>query len=616
MADEGEVFHLGLDGGGRAPQSHGGCQVSNHQPCHSLTLFIEASNLARTRLASAHLLRKSLSPRAVLSVTSLLFLMKTLAVLTALLACHGTLALADVSLPALFTDGLVLQQGKPIAVWGKAAADEDVTVRFAGQTQVTRADLDGKWRLSLDPLPANATPKEMTITGKNTVTLKNILVGEVWLCSGQSNMQWTVSKSANAAQEVAAANFPQIRMFSVQRATALEPASDVAGSWQEASPATVGSFSAVAYFFGRHLHQVLKVPVGLINASWGGTRIEAWTSQESLRERPCAAQMLSDWEGLRGSWDAAAETAKFEVAREEWQAQVKKITAANATLPSAQKQKLPTAPKPADDPSKTPHYPATLFNAMVAPLIPYTLQGAIWYQGESNQKRAFQYQELLPNLINDWRTRWNDEFSFLIVQLASYGNGQPPATEPGTADTWAELQEAQYLTSITLAKTGLVVTNDIGEEKDIHPKNKQEVGRRLALWALARDYGRTETVPSGPLFKNSLIEGHQVRLQFEHATGGLKTRDGAELRHFQIAGEDQRWHWAEAKIVGEEVLVSSPAVAAPVGVRYAWASWPTGANLVNLQGLPASSFRTDEFIPSTLGVTSPFQEVQKATPAR
>lgn len=542
--------------------------------------------------------------------------MKTLAVLTALLACHGTLALADVSLPALFTDGLVLQQGKPIAVWGKAAADEDVTVRFAGQTQVTRADLDGKWRLSLDPLPANATPAEMTITGKNTVTLKNILVGEVWLCSGQSNMQWTVSKSANAAQEVAAANFPQIRMFSVQRATALEPVSDVTGSWQEASPATVGSFSAVAYFFGRHLHQVLKVPVGLINTSWGGTRIEAWTSQESLRERPCAAQMLSDWEGLRGSWDAAAETAKFEVAREEWQAQVKKITAANAALPANQKQKLPAAPKPADDPSKTPHYPATLFNAMVAPLIPYTLQGAIWYQGESNQKRAFQYQELLPNLINDWRTRWNDEFSFLIVQLASYGNGQSPATEPGIPDTWAELQEAQYLTSITLAKTGLVVTNDIGEEKDIHPKNKQEVGRRLALWALARDYGRTETVPSGPLFKNSLIEGNQVRLQFEHASGGLKTRDGAELRHFQIAGEDQRWHWAEAKIVGEEVLVSSPAVAAPVGVRYAWASWPTGANLVNLQGLPASSFRTDEFIPSTLGVTSPFQEVQKATPAR
>ena len=515
-------------------------------------------------------------------------------------------------MPAFFTDGLVLQQGKPVAIWGKAAADENVSVNFAGQTKVTQADLEGKWRVTLDPLAANATPAELTVVGKNTLTLKNILVGEVWLCSGQSNMQWTVSQSANSEQEIAAANFPQIRMFNVERATAMEPTTDVKGTWKEATSANVGPFSAVAYFFGRHLHQVLKVPVGLINTSWGGTRVEAWTSRESLEERPCAAQLLSDWEGIRQTYDAGAEAKKFEEAKLIWKEKVKVIQAQNEKLPATQKTELPAAPRPTDDPNKTPHHPAVLFNAMVSPLIPYTLQGAIWYQGESNQKRAFQYQELLPNMINDWRTRWNEEFSFYIVQLASFGNGQPITKDAGAADTWAELQEAQYLTAITLPKTGLAVINDIGEEKDIHPKNKQEVGRRLALWALAKDYGKTSTVPSGPLFKNSIIEGSQVRIQFDYVGGGLKTRDGGELKHFQIVGADQKWVWAQAKIEGQEIIVSSPQVSAPVGVRYAWAAWPEGANLINAEGLPASPFRTDEFILSTMGVTSPFQEVLKA----
>ncbi|MBV6498884.1 MAG: hypothetical protein CJBNEKGG_01114 [Prosthecobacter sp.] len=521
-------------------------------------------------------------------------------------------ARADVRLPALFSDGLVFQQGKPLPIWGWAAPDEDVSVQFAGQTRAARADLDGRWRVILDPLPANASPQEMKVSGKNSLTLKNLLVGEVWICSGQSNMQWTVSQAANPQQEIEAANFPQIRMFNVERATAMSPADDVKGSWKEANPGNVGQFSAVGYFFGRHLHQVLKVPVGLINTSWGGTRVEAWTSRESLEERPCAAQMLSDWDGIRQSWDATAENARHEVAKAEWQAQVQKIRKDNATLPADKQVKPPPAPRPPDDPSKTPHHPAVLFNAMVAPLIPYSIQGAVWYQGESNQKRAFQYQELLPNMINDWRTRWNSEFSFYIVQLAGFGNGQPVAKEPGLPDTWAELQEAQYLTAITLPRCGLVVTNDIGEERDIHPKNKQEVGRRLALWALAHDYGRTNTVFSGPMFKNAVVEGARVRVQFDHVGGGLKTRDGGDLKHFQIAGQDQKWTWAEAKIEGSEVVVSSSAVPNPVGVRYAWAAWPEGANLINAEGLPATCFRTDEFIPSTLGVVSPFQEVQKA----
>lgn len=538
--------------------------------------------------------------------------MKSFRLALCLLSCSYLPALADVRLPALLSDGLVLQQRKNIAIWGQADADEDVKVSFAGQTKVTQADLDGRWRVVLDPMPASATPAEMTVEGKNRLVVKDLLVWEVWLCCGQSNMQWTVAQAANPEQEIAASDFPQIRMFTVERATAMEPVTDVKGAWKQAGPATTGQFSAVAYYFGRHLHQALKVPVGLINTSWGGTRIEAWTSMESLQDRPCAAQLLNDWESIRAGWDASAEKTKFEAARAAWQQKVKEIKTANAELPSDQQKPLPQAPKPPQDPDSTPHYPAVLFNAMVAPLIPYTVQGAIWYQGESNQDRAFQYQELLPNMINDWRSRWNDEFSFYIVQLASFGNRLPVAMEAGIPDTWAELQEAQYLTAITLPKTGLAVTNDIGEEKDIHPKNKQEVGRRLALWALAKDYGKSDIVPSGPLFKNSIVEGNRVRLQFDYVGGGLKSRDGAPLKHFQIAGEDQKWVWAEARIEGGEVLVSSPEVPSPAGVRYAWAAWPEGASLINAEGLPASCFRTDEFIPSTLGVTSPFQEVMKA----
>lgn len=522
---------------------------------------------------------------------------------------------AEVKLPALFSDGMVLQQAQLVRIWGTADVGEDVKVTFGDQTHSSLTDPSGKWSLTLNPMNACAQPADLVVSGKNTITLKNVLVGEVWICSGQSNMQWTVQQAGKAQEEIAAANHPQIRMFNVERSPSMTPQADCKGTWQEATSANVGQFSAVGYFFGRHLHQVLKVPVGLINTSWGGTRIEAWTSREALEERPCATEMLADWKDAVANWDGAKEQAAFELRKAEWQAQAQKIDAENAQLSAAQKKPKPPAPRPPEDPTKTPHHPSVLFNGMVAPLIPYAIKGAIWYQGESNQRRAFQYQELLPTMINDWRKQWAEPFSFYIVQLANFGNGRPVTTEAGLPDTWAELQEAQTLTAQTLDKCGIAIINDIGEQNDIHPKNKQEVGRRLALWALAKDYGKSGAEYCGPLYLSSVVQGGKIRVQFTHTGSGLKTRDGGELKSFQIAGADQKWVWGKAKIEGDEVVVWSEAVPQPIGVRYAWASWPEGANLINAEGLPASCFRTDDFLPSTLGVVSPFKETAPAVPA-
>ena len=522
---------------------------------------------------------------------------------------------AEVKLPAIFSDGMVLQQTQLVRIWGTAEAGEDVKVTFGDQAHSSLTDPSGKWSVTLNPMNANTQPVDLVVAGTNTITLKNVLVGEVWICSGQSNMQWTVKQAGKAQEEIAAANYPQIRMFNVERSPSMTPQSDCKGAWKEATSANVGDFSAVGYFFGRHLHQVLKVPVGLINTSWGGTRVEAWTSREALEERPCATEMLADWKEAVAKWEGPKELAAFEKKKTDWQALVKQIDSENAKLPPDKKKIKPQAPRPPEDPTKTPHHPSVLYNGMVAPIAPYGIKGAIWYQGESNQRRAFQYQELLPTMINDWRKQWVDAFSFYIVQLANFGNGKPVTEEPGLPDTWAELQEAQTLTAQTLDKCGLAIINDIGEQNDIHPKNKQEVGRRLALWALAKDYGKSGAEYCGPLYLSSVVQGDKIRIQFTHTGSGLKTRDGGELKCFQITGADQKWAWAKAKIEGNEVIVWSEAVPQPIGVRYAWAGWPEGANLINAEGLPASCFRTDDFLPSTIGVVSPFKEAPPAKPA-
>jgi sialate O-acetylesterase len=522
---------------------------------------------------------------------------------------------AEVKLPAIFSDGMVLQQTQLVRIWGTAEVGEEVKVTFGDQTHSSLTDPAGQWSLTLNPMIANTQPANLVVAGKNTITIKNVLVGEVWICSGQSNMQWPVQQAGKAQEEIAAANYPQIRMFNVERLPSMTPQADCKGEWKEATSANVGVFSAVGYFFGRHLYQALKVPVGLIHTSWGATRIEAWTSSEALAERPCAAEMLADWKEAVAKWDGPKEQAAFDKRQAAWKGQVQQIDAENAKLPADKKKTKPQPPLPPDDPTKTPHHPSVLFNGMVAPLVPYAVKGAIWYQGESNQRRAFQYQELLPTLINDWRKQWVDTFSFYIVQLANFGNWRPITTEPGIPDAWAELQEAQTLTAQTLDKCGIAIINDIGEQTNIHPKNKQEVGRRLALWALAKDYGKSAAEYCGPLYLSSVVQKDKVRVQFTHTGSGLKTRDGGELKCFQITGADQKWVWAKAKIEGGEVVVWSEKVPQPIGVRYAWASWPVDANLINAEGLPASCFRTDDFLPSTLGVVSPFKEAAPAKPA-
>jgi sialate O-acetylesterase len=453
---------------------------------------------------------------------------------------------ADVRLPKIIGDHMVLQQEKKVNVWGWAEAGEKVMVKLAESSAETNADQQGKWKIALDP-PAAGGPYEMTITGNNTLTLKDILVGEVWVCSGQSNMEWPIAASNNANEETEKAKFPNIRLFTVTKKIAQDPQSDCDGSWKPCDPSSVASFSAVGYFFGRRLHQDLNVPVGLVNSSWGGTLAEAWTSQSTLANNEMFAKILE-------------RSAKF-------------------------------------DP-RTPHQASVLFNGMINPLIPLGIRGAIWYQGESNIGRAEQYAVLFPAMIQDWRKNWGqDEFPFYFVQLAPYRYGQ---TDPALC---AELREAQFKT-LSVPNTGMAVTMDIGNVKDIHPRNKQDVGSRLAAWALANTYGKKELIYSGPLYESMSVEGNKIRLKFKHVAEGLVAKGDIPLQDFIIAGEDQQFVAAEAVIDGLTVVVSSDKVAKPVAVRYGWRD-DAEPNLFNSAGLPASPFRTDDFPLKTAGARSP-----------
>jgi len=488
---------------------------------------------------------------------------------------------ADVKLPTLLSDNMVLQRDREVPLWGTADAEEPITVTLGDQQVTTTTNREGRWTVKLPPRPAGG-PFELTIAGKNTITLKNVLVGEVWVASGQSNMEWPVGASANAPQEIAAANFPQIRYFGVQHTVAGQPQSGVNGSWVECSPATVAGFSAVAYFFGRELHQTLGVPVGLIKSAWGGTPAEAWISRSGLESEPALKPLLERWDYacLQALEEHARSVDRYFQQITQW-VQEAQQSGSPSPMPSA-----PGLPGTLTSPWRA----SGLYNGMIAPLIPYAIRGAIWYQGESNAGRAYQYRTLFPAMIRDWRRAWGQgDFPFLFVQLANF---MAPPAEPKES-AWAELREAQTMT-LQLPQTGMAVAIDIGEANDIHPKNKQDVGKRLALAALANTYGR-DVVYSGPLYQSMAIEGNTVRLWFRHLGGGLVAQGGEPLKGFAIAGEDRKFVWAEAKIDGETVVVRSDQVPNPVAVRYAWADNPEGCNLYNRAGLPASPFRTDDW---------------------
>jgi sialate O-acetylesterase len=498
------------------------------------------------------------------------------------LAVVGTVnpqAQADVKLPSFFSDGMVLQREARVPVWGTADVGEAVTVSVAGQTVRSTADAAGKWMVDLTPLPVGA-PLEVVIEGKNKLTVHDVLVGEVWLASGQSNMEWSVRRSANADAEIAVANYPAIRMFTAKRSASPEPSTDVPGQWKAATPEVVGAFSAVGYFFARELHQKLGVPVGIIHTSWGGTPIESWTKESVLRADEKYKAVFERWQRAVEDYPAAKKEHDAKVAQ--WEAA--------AAAAKAEGKLEPTRPAAIADPN-TSRRPGALYNGMIAPFVPYAVRGFLWYQGEANAGRAYQYRDLFQTMIRDWRADWNQELPFLFVQLANY---RARKEQPDESD-WAELREAQTM-ALALPRTGMAVTIDVGEEKSIHPLNKQDVGHRLAVAALAQEYD--QNIPySGPMYDSMAVEGNAIRLKFKHTNDGLVAKDGA-LQGFAIAGEDRKFVWADARIDGDTVVVSSPAVTTPVAVRYAWANNPA-ANLYNGAGLPTSPFRTDDWPVST-----------------
>ena len=436
---------------------------------------------------------------------------------------------AEVKPNPLFGDHAVLQRGQPVPVWGTADEGEEVTVEFAGQKATTRA-VGGKWRVELKPLEAGG-PFTMTISGENKVTLKDLLVGEVWLASGQSNMEWKLAATSEPQKEIRRARHPKIRMITVERATSLTPAGDFKGAWQVCSPETAPKFSAVAYYFARDLQEAIDVPIGIISSSWGGTRAEAWTSHEGFQTH-------------------------------------------------AELKPIAQAPKPATLPKNGgQNHPSVLYNAMIAPLVPYAMKGVIWYQGESNAPKAKQYQTLFPAMIADWRSKWNaGDFPFLYVQIAPF-KGQPP-----------EIREAQLLSLAKTTNTAMAVITDHGDENDIHPKMKEPVGHRLSLAARALAYGE-KIEYSGPLYESMAVSRGVAEISFRHVGGGLVAK-GGRLKGFTIAGPDGAFVPAEAVIKGDKVRVSADGVSEVKAVRYGWANVPD-VNLFNEEGLPASPFRTD-----------------------
>ncbi|HEX8340882.1 MAG TPA: sialate O-acetylesterase [Tepidisphaeraceae bacterium] len=649
---------------------------------------------------------------------------------------------AELQLPSIFGSHMVLQAGAAVPVWGVAEPGKRITVTIAGQSKSADTGADGRWRVTLDALPRGGP--EMQITGDGTRTFTDVLPGEVWLCSGQSNMQFALAGANDGAAEVAAADHPQLRLFSVRQAASDVPAADVAGEWTVCTPKTAARFSAVGYFFGREIHRKTGAPVGLIQSAHGGSTAEAWTPLESLRSSDALTPILdryaevirllpektAEHQAKLRQWRARVETADpgnageaagwaqpgfddstwtphdpatFRTVTDKadgafwfrktidipdaWAGQALELKlgriddfdvtyfngvlvgstgpdeplparkqrtyavpaaavkpgpatlavrvfdkfaggsflstedgftlapagAAGDAIPLAtgwrtrvewsrrQPEAYPEQPAPPPGPG-TPGAPANLYNAMIHPLAPYALRGVIWYQGESNVARAGQYRALLGALIAGWRSAWQvptrADLPFYVVQLPGFG---VPATRPVEEGGWPEIREAINAAAAAAGDSGVAVTIDLGDVRDLHPRNKLDVGRRLAALALRHTYGRRDVTAGGPVYRDLTIRGGRAVLTFDPAGGGLTTRDGAPPRGFAVAGEDRIWHAADAVIHGDTVTVASPAVPRPVAVRYAWAAHPASANLCNSASLPASPFRTDHWPGATDG---------------
>jgi sialate O-acetylesterase len=501
---------------------------------------------------------------------------------TLLFAPLAAIHAAHLKLATPFSDHMVLQREKPVIVWGWADAGVEVTVAFAGQKKTSKTGPDGKWSLKLDALPASSEPRDLVITSNQPSGVKNlkcsdVLVGEVWLGSGQSNMAMTVAGCYHFDAEKAAAKYPLIRHYRESSGPSNTPQAEGKGAWQICTPENVGGFSAALYFFGREIHREVGVPVGLINTSVGGTPIESWVAAEVQSSDPETKANYDTRLDAHRKFDPAQAPALHEKQLAIWKKASEKAKA-NGT---------PFVVPPPKDPLamwKLKGGPSGLFNGKVVNLVPFTLRGMLWYQGEGNAGNPGLYHKQLTQLVTSWRTLWQDEVPFAWVQLPNF-------TSPG--EGWPRVRESM-LKTLALPKTGMAITIDLGDAKDIHPKNKQDVGKRLSFWALGTVYGKNVPATSGPLPAGSTINDNAISVSFKHANGGLKSITGGPLTGFQIAAADQQWKPAKAKIVGETVVVSSPEVSKPVAVRYAWSDWPD-YSLANGAGLPASPFRTDDW---------------------
>ncbi|MDA0765363.1 MAG: sialate O-acetylesterase [Verrucomicrobia bacterium] len=504
-------------------------------------------------------------------------------------------AAADVRLPKIFTDNMMLQRDLPVRVWGWADAGEAVSVTLAGKEARTKADEDGRWALELPAMKAGEK-LELEVKGINSLTLKNVIVGDLWVCSGQSNMEMGLGGCLGAEEDIKAADLPMIRRIKFNHVQSAQPEPDAptATSWQVCSPETAGGFTAVGFYFARVIQEKTGVPIGIVDVNWGGTPIEPWVATEGLAlVDELKPAYVARQEAIKGYRAGLPEDL---VAMEEW------ISRTRGDLASGTETSSPPA---------MPVHPggsgwSGMYNAMIAPIVRFPIKGALWYQGESNGNEGETYYHKKQALVGGWRQQWaQGDFPFYFVQLANF---QGVSEDPAGGNGWAKLREAQSK-SLSIPNTGMAVIIDtvpLAEAGDIHPRNKYDVGTRLASWALGRDYGQKDVVVSGPLFKALKIEGNTARLTFEHTGTGLMAgkkegrspaveAKGEKLKHFAVAGADKKWFWADAVIVDETVSVSSPEVKEPVAVRYAFQMNPDGANLYNREGLPASPFRTDDW---------------------